>query len=217
MRRPVAWAIVAALLIGIAALSFAFGDNFKPARLQASLGHNPWAPAIFILAHIVVSLAFIPRMAMAVAAGLLFHFWLGLALALTGGMVGGTIAFLLVRYVHRGVFALDGARGHAWVEALKQRLNDSGWRGVAMVRLMPAIPHTAGNYAFGLTSVSLLDYCIGSFIGLIPSTVLAVLAGAAGADALTGTGDVIWLSLAAAVALAATFALPRLLRWLRKR
>lgn len=217
MRRPVAWAIVAVLLIGIAALSFTFRDTFQPARLQASLGQNPWAPAIFILAHIVVSLAFIPRMAMAVAAGLLFHFWLGLALALTGGMVGGTVAFLLVRYVHRGVFALEGERGHAWVEALKQRLNDSGWRGVAMVRLMPAIPHTAGNYAFGLTSVSLLDYCIGSFIGLIPSSVLAVLAGAAGAEALTGSSDVIWLSLAAAVALAASFALPRLLRWLRRR
>jgi uncharacterized membrane protein YdjX (TVP38/TMEM64 family) len=217
MRRPVAWAIVAVLLIGIAAVSFAFRDAFEPARLQAALSHTPWAPAIFILAHLVVSLAFIPRTFMALAAGALFGFWYGTALALIGGMVGGTVAFMLVRYLHRGIFALEGKRGHAWVEALKQRLDDGGWRGVAMVRLVPAIPHTAGNYAFGLTSVSLVDYCIGSFIGLLPSTIVFVAVGAAGAEALSGSADALWLSLAAAAALAASFALPRLLRWLRKR
>jgi len=153
---------------------------------------------------VVVSLAFIPRTVMAIAAGLLFGLWFGLLWAVIGGMAGAWAGFGLVR-------ALGGERLRflhlprltPWLD----RLERGGWRAVWAIRLLP-LPHTPVNYAFGLTGISWRDYSIGSALGILPSTVIAVAAGAAGGHALTGGG---WIvpSLVGLGGLAASVALSR--------
>ena len=48
---------------------------------------------------------------------------------------------------------------------------------VGLTRLSPAFPFTLLNYAFGLTRVSLRDYVLASWIGMMPGTVVYVYVG----------------------------------------
>jgi uncharacterized membrane protein YdjX (TVP38/TMEM64 family) len=217
LRRTIPRLLVAVLVFGTAAFSYAHRAELQPVNIQALLAGNPWAPVLFVAIHVVVSLSFIPRTILAVAAGAIFGLWAGIVLTMIGGMVGGAAGFLLARYLHRGFFAFDGKRGLAWVTALRRRLDDGGWRGVALVRLVPVLPHTAGNYAFGLTQVSFVDFCLGSFIGLLPTTVLAVDFGAAGGQVLNGSIGWVEPTLVGLAAVAATIILPRLLKALSRR
>jgi uncharacterized membrane protein YdjX (TVP38/TMEM64 family) len=203
--------LVLAVVIGVSVAGYAGRAQLQPAAIQALLVDNAWAPVAFVLAHIVVSLVFIPRTIMAVAAGLVFGLWAGIALTTIGAMAGSIAGFALVRYLHRGIFALDGERGLAWLALLKKRLDDGGWRGVALIRLVPILPHTPVNYAFGLTRVSMVDYLWGTLLGLLPMTVFWVDVGAAGTQ-------VSWIepTLVGLASLVASLLLPRALRWLRR-
>jgi uncharacterized membrane protein YdjX (TVP38/TMEM64 family) len=215
MRR-VAIGLAAFLLVLVSAalVHFYWAD---PEAIQARLADNPWAPLIFIAAHIVVSLSFIPRTPMSVVAGVLFGLWTGLVINLVGAMAGGILGFVLVRYLHRGFFALDDKRSLECVAVIKRRLDDSGWLGVAQVRFLPLLPHSAVNYAFGLTDVSLLNYCIGTLIGLLPMTVFWVAVGASGLAASGGSVGWVMPTLIGLAALALSLALPGLLKRLYPR
>jgi uncharacterized membrane protein YdjX (TVP38/TMEM64 family) len=216
VRRLALGLIVVLLILVSAAFAHEYWAEFQLEAIRARFAGNPWTPLIFILVHIVVSLSFIPRTVLSVAAGALFGLWIGTLLNLVAAMAGGIIGFMLVRYLHRGVFALDGPQGLAWVAAIKRRLDDGGWLGVAQVRLVPIVPHSAGNYAFGLTDVSLRDYSIGTLIGLLPTTVFGVAIGASGAAATSGSGGWIASTLIGLGALALSLALPRLIARLRR-
>jgi uncharacterized membrane protein YdjX (TVP38/TMEM64 family) len=73
------------------------------------------------------------------------------------------------------------------------------------------------NYAFGLTGVALLPYLMITFLGIIPGTLAFTYAGAAGAAALTGTGNRIALIVTAVGAVAVAIFVGRIaLRAIRK-
>jgi uncharacterized membrane protein YdjX (TVP38/TMEM64 family) len=205
-----------ALVIAIGAIAYADRSQFQTVNFQAILAGNPWAPVVFVLAHIIVSLVFIPRTFLAITAGLIFGLWAGIALATIGALAGSIVCFVLMRYLHRGLFAFDGKRGLAWLARVKKQLDGGGWRGVALVRLLP-MPHTPVNYAFALTDISLGDYVWGSLVGLLPMTVFWVDFGTAGERALDGSAHWLEPTLVGLAAVGASIALPRLLGWLRRR
>jgi len=219
LRRILGSLAAVALVIGLALLLRAYGPDLQPERLKALLTSTPWAPLIFLVVHIAASMTNLPpRLVLAGVAGYVFGLWLGLVLSLVGAVAGAVACFALVRYLHRGVFALEGRRGHAWLEMVKKRLEDSSWRGVALIRLMP-VPGTPTNYALGLLPVTFADYFWGTLIGVLPSTAFFADLGAAGNDTLAGSfgfmDHLLEPTLIGIAAIAASFALPWLLRLLR--
>ena len=72
------------------------------------------------------------------------------------------------------------------LRALLTHADQGGWRMVAVVRLLPLIPHSLTNYAFGLTRVRLTSYAIGSLVGQLPLTIAYADLGAAGGQAMLG-------------------------------
>lgn len=48
---------------------------------------------------------------------------------------------------------------------------------VLLLRLSPLLPLAASNYLYGLTSVALLPYVLGSWLGMLPGTLAYVSAG----------------------------------------
>ncbi len=220
MRRILGSLAAVALVIGLALLLRAYGPDLQPEQLKALATTNAWAPLIFVAVHIAASMTNLPpRLVLAWVAGYAFGLWLGIALSMVGAVAGAVACFALARYLHRGIFSLEGRRGHAWLEMVKKRLEDSSWRGVALVRLMP-IPGTPSNYALGLLPVSFADYFWGTLIGVLPSTVFVVDLGAAGNKTLAGSFgfmDLLEPMLIGIAAIAASFALPWLLRFLRQR
>jgi uncharacterized membrane protein YdjX (TVP38/TMEM64 family) len=87
---------------------------------------------------------------------------------------------------------------------------------VALVRLVPIIPHSLSNYALGLSRVRLGAYALGSLVGQLPLTIAYADLGAAGERALFGGANwghaALWPSLIGLTALALSLAIPVLAR-----
>lgn len=181
---------------------------FAPETLQALLADRPWAPAAFLALHVAASLTFVPRTPLAVAAGLVFGLWWGIAWATLGSMLGAWAGFGLARLLGGRIL---GFVRLPLLDSLVERLEAGGWRAVWAIRLMPIMPHTPVNYAFGLTGIGWSAYSLGTLFGTLPSIVVAVSLGAAGQGALGG-GAASWLFplLIGAAALALATLLPRL-------
>jgi uncharacterized membrane protein YdjX (TVP38/TMEM64 family) len=204
--------VLAGLAIGIAA-SWRWRGLFNPQHLTAAIAGNPLAPLAFLLLHVVASLFFVPRTVLAVAAGLIFGMWWGVLWAALGSVTGAVAGFIVARYLHAG---LAGRADTARLTTLLRQAERGGWRGVAVVRLVPVIPHSLTNYALGLTRVQLGAYALGSLLGQLPATVAFVDLGTAGERALAGAAnwraEVLWPSLIGLSALGLSLLLPLLVR-----
>jgi uncharacterized membrane protein YdjX (TVP38/TMEM64 family) len=139
-----------------------------------SLG--PWGPVIFVLLYIVAAVLFVPGSALTLGAGALFGVGLGSVLVSVGATLGATAAFLVGRYLARDWVAKK-IEGNAAFAAIDRAVASEGWKIVGLTRLSPAFPFTLLNYAFGLTRVSLRDYVLASWIGMMPGTVMYVYLG----------------------------------------
>lgn len=194
-------------LAGGGAAWWAWHGTFGIETLQDMLRHHPAAPILFLLVHILASLLFFPRSVMAMLAGLVFGVWWGGVLAAAGSVIGASTGFLIARYVGGG-FVPAADETVRWGEALR-RIERGGWRAVAMLRLIPVLPHSGVNYALGLTRLRLGAYAFGSLLGQLPMTVAFVQFGAAGDHAIAGKPGWIVPTVAGAVLLLLASALPK--------
>ena len=199
--------VVALLAAGIVA-AWHWRSLFDPLLLTGLIGGNVLAPLAFIAMHIAGSLCFVPRTLLALGAGLVFGMWWGILWAALGSLAGAVAGFLVARYLGFGFVdraRLASSAGPARLTALLHRAERGGWRMVAVLRLVPIIPHSLANYALGLTGVPLGAYAFGSLLGQLPLTIAYADLGAAGGQALFGAADwrhaVLWPSLIGVAAL----------------
>src|SRR3954469_21174237 len=183
--KPARLAAGAALLGVGAAAMWHWRGVFDPLAITALLAGHRFAPLGFIALHVAASLFFVPRTVLAVAAGLVFGGWWGPVWAALGSLAGAIAGYVVARYLYAGfVERADPTR----LRALLARADNGGWRMVARVSLLPLIPHSLTNYAFGLTRVSRAAYAIGSLVGQLPLTIAYADLGAAGGQAMLGGG-----------------------------
>ncbi len=201
-------ALVLLVLAG-ASLAFAHRGALDAAAIAAALARYPAAPLVFLFCHIVASLIFFPRTVLAVAAGALWGVWWGTLWAALGSVLGAVAGFLLARMVNRGLVDLENLRR---LGPILLRAEGGGWRAVAMLRLVPVIPHSLSNYALGLTRLDLGAYALGSLLGQLPMTIACVEFGAAGDRIAAGRADWLVPTLVGVVVLALSIVLPRLAR-----
>lgn len=137
---------------------------------------GPVGPVIFILMYIVACVLFIPGSALTLGAGAIFGVVKGSIFVSVGSTLGATSAFLVGRYVARDWVARKISK-NAKFAAIDQAVGNEGWKIVGLTRLSPVFPFSLLNYAYGLTKVSLRDYVLASWIGMIPGTVMYVYLG----------------------------------------
>jgi uncharacterized membrane protein YdjX (TVP38/TMEM64 family) len=181
-------AIVLVVLAGAVFLWARQGAVNAEAIVQV-IATYPAAPLAFLGIHIVASLIFFPRTVLAVAAGAMFGAWAGTLWAALGATIGAVAGFLLARYVNGGLVDLESMQRLGPVLLRAER---GGWRAVAVLRLIPVIPHALTNYALGLTRLSLGGYAFGSLIGQLPMAVACADFGAAGERLAAGGAG--WLT-----------------------
>jgi len=140
---------------------------------------GPWFPLAFLAAHIVVTVVPIPRTAFTLAAGLLFGPLLGVVIAVAGSTASAVLALLLVRAAG---WRLNRLFRHRSVDQVDERLRERGWLSTLSLRLIPAVPFSALNYAAGASGVRLVPYTLATLAGLLPGTAAVVILG----DALAG-------------------------------
>jgi uncharacterized membrane protein YdjX (TVP38/TMEM64 family) len=199
---------LAAVVAGIG-LAWSQRGALDPLAITAAIEHYPAAPLIFLAAHIAASLLFVPRTLLAAAAGLIFGLGWGMVWATAGSVVGALAGFLIARYVNGGLIEPESVPrlGPALLRAER-----GGWRSVAMLRLIPVLPHSLANYALGLTRLPIGAYALGSLLGQLPMTFAYVDLGAAGERLFAGKASWIEPTLAGLAALLVSLLLPRLAR-----
>jgi uncharacterized membrane protein YdjX (TVP38/TMEM64 family) len=199
--------LVAGLVLLGMALVLTHRSALSPAEVKSTIGGTPLAPAIFVLGHVAASLLFVPRTLLALVAGLLFGSLGGIAWATVGSTLGAVAGFLLARYVNGGLIEPERLPK---LGPLLVKAEAGGWRAVAMIRLIPVIPHPVTNYGLGLTRLSLSSYTWGSLVGQLPMTLAYVEFGAAGNEALSGGANWLIPTLLGLGVLLVSFILPKL-------
>jgi len=200
------------LVAGIAA-AWRWRSLFDPVGLIELVGAGPIAPFVFIAIHILGSLFFVPRTLLALGAGMVFGIWWGVVWAAVGSLVGAVAGLLAARYVYAGFTRqIDPTR----LRMLLARAERGGWRMVAILRLVPIIPHSLTNYALGLTRIGIGPYALGSLVGQLPLTIAYADLGAAGGRVIIGGADwrheILWPSLVGLTALALSLLVPLIAR-----
>ena len=179
-RRSVTWRrVVAAVgLVAAALVAVLLARTTDLAAVQQAVrSAGLWAPAVFVLLQVAVTVAPVPRTVFTVAAGVLFGSSTGVLLAVAATTATAVLAFWLVRIATRQLVERHAGRaGVAWV---RDRLEQRGLLAVVSLRLIPVVPFSAMNYASGLSGVPFAPYLLGTVLGVLPGTVAVVVLGEA--------------------------------------
>ena len=139
-----------------------------------------WGPfGVVASIALMVAHSFVPFPAefVAVANGMLFGVVWGVVITWTGAMLGAFAAFGLARLLGRP-FVAKMVHGKDNWRRIDEWTADQGWQVLLLSRFIPVIAFNLVNYAAGLTSVSWLTFAWTTALGILPATVLMVLAGA---------------------------------------
>ena len=206
VRRAARFALLALLAIA-AAFAWRWRAILDPMAITAGIARYPAAPLMSVAVHSAASLLFVPRTLLALVAGLLFGMRWGIVWAASGSIAGAVAGFLVARYINSGL--IDLRRLGPIVGTVER----GGWRAVAVLRLIPVIPHSLTNYALGLTRVPLGAYALGSLLGQLPLTIAYVDLGAGGQRLMLGRASWIEPTLIGIAALSLSLLLPVIARW----
>jgi dihydrolipoamide dehydrogenase len=153
-------------------------DNFKArqAAVDAWVSANPVeAAAAYLLTYILVAAVNIPGAAvMTLVAGALFGIVQGTIIVSFASSIGATLAFLLSRYLLRGMIE---QRFSSTLTRINAGLEEDGAYYLFTLRLVPLFPFFAINMVMGLTRFKAGTFYWVSQLGMFPATVLYVNAG----------------------------------------
>jgi uncharacterized membrane protein YdjX (TVP38/TMEM64 family) len=135
-----------------------------------------WGQVLFVAIYVAAAVLLIPGSVLGLGAGAMFGVVRGSLLVSLGSILGATCAFLLGRYLARDWVAKK-MEGNAAFIAIDQAVAGQGWKMVLLTRLSLVFPFGLVNYTFSLTRVSLRDFVLASWIGMMPGTVLYVYLG----------------------------------------
>jgi len=139
----------------------------------------------FLCAHVVANAVGVPGTLLVVVGGAVYGIWWGTVLSVLGATLGAIAAFWIARYLLYSWFKQRFAH-HPLVAKLNDTLCDRALPCVLTIRFSPISPFNLFNFAFGLTSVSVRAYSLGTLIGIIPGTLAYTWLGVTGAKALNG-------------------------------
>lgn len=148
----------------------------KADALNAAVAANPWqAAGLFFVVYVAVAALSIPGAAvMTLAAGALFGLVQGTVLVSFASSIGATLAFLVARFGFRDALR---ARFGERLRAIDAGIARDGAFYLLTLRLVPAFPFFVVNLLSGLTSLSTRTFYWVSQLGMLPATIVYVLAG----------------------------------------
>lgn len=132
----------------------------------------------FALIYIVSVILLLPVWILTVSAGLAYGLW-GIPLVVTSATIGAALAYLIARRLLRRR-VLAWADEKPVIRAIDQAVLAEGWKVVGLLRLSPAVPFALQNYVFGTSSISIAQFTIATFFGIIPGTALYTYVGTLG-------------------------------------
>lgn len=133
---------------------------------------TPLGPLAVLAGYVLAVLLGVPVLLLITVGALVFTPWPGMAYALCGMVVGATVTYGIGRYT--GAQTMD-----RWTKGrlalLSRHLQRRGLVTMIVVRVMPVAPFIMVNLVAGALRVKLRDYVLGTFVGLLPGTVMISL------------------------------------------
>ncbi len=156
-------------LPGVADAAAPAGDYIQSAR-QAGVAGLVMVIMLYALGVLIAA----PSSVLTLTVTLIYGVW-AIPIAWLGAMAGLAGAFWLAR---RGLSAHVQwfCERYPVTRGMERALRANGFWLVLLMRQSPVIPFAAQNYLFAMLGTPLRGYLVGSALGLVPGTVLKVLA-----------------------------------------
>jgi len=161
----------------VLAWRFGYFRLARPDQLLAVVGRardNPWAQPLYVMAFTVIDTLGLPITVLCILGGALFGTLRGMWLAWIAAMLATVAAYLLARSVGQGSVRRYLGRHH-FLPRLQKR---SDFWALVGLRNLPVAPFAVLNYLAGLVGISLRLLLLATAIGVLPSLVAYVYAGA---------------------------------------
>ena len=168
--RLLKFTIIAAIILAAAFLMQKIGVS----ELRELIGeHAIFAPMIYVLCFAILPIFLFPVPILAVVAGTAFGLFAGSLYTIIGAMINSVLMFYIARFL--GFRAVSAFTQNSKSKILKT-LGEPGGKFslILILRLMPLVPYNALNYACGVMNVSLREYVVATFVGIVPATFIMV-------------------------------------------
>ncbi|MBN2130557.1 MAG: TVP38/TMEM64 family protein [Sedimentisphaerales bacterium] len=178
MSRNVRLVVLGFVVFALTAAAFLLPvKDWLIRALEWTQGLGALAPVVVVAFYIVACILFLPGSVLTLGAGLLFGVVTGTITVSVGSTLGACAAFFVGRTVARDWISGKVATNEKF-SAFDNAVGRQGLKIVLLTRLSPVFPFNLLNYAFGLTKISFWKYALGSWIGMLPGTVMYVYFGA---------------------------------------
>lgn len=176
----------AAGLLAAFALAFGFGLqdhlSIEALRVHRSVltdfvaGHAVAAALIFMATYALSTALSLPGgLVLTLAGGFLFGIVPGTFYVVIAATLGATVVFLIARSALGGSFR---AKAGPFVQRMEAGFRENAFSYLLVLRLIPLFPFVVVNLVPAFLGVPLATYVVGTFIGIIPGTLVFILAGA---------------------------------------
>ncbi|TCK30999.1 putative membrane protein YdjX (TVP38/TMEM64 family) [Ancylobacter aquaticus] len=170
------WPIAAALagLAVLAALVIAWANSpfAEPDRIISALdtmAQRPWGAAAVVGIYVLGGLVVFPVSVLIIATVAVYGGWTGALLAGLGALASAVVTFFIGRHLGAGVVRrFIGPR----INRIRRGLANQGILTVATMRMVPAAPFTFINLVAGAAGLRLVDFVLGTALGLMPGLVV---------------------------------------------
>lgn len=171
------------LLLCLFAAAVAIGAVYFPLNLWLHRfldwvrGCGALGMIVYGVAYIIGTVFLVPGTLLTVGSGFLYGSIIGTLIVSPASVFGATITFLLGRSFARDWISKK-VNQYPKFGVIDRAIAENGFKIVLLMRLNPVfIPFAILNYALGLSRVSLRDYILASWIGMLPATTLYVYLG----------------------------------------
>lgn len=160
--------VVAALLLALAWGTTDLAGWAQPDRLQQSLhglAGTGWALPLVVAAFVLGGMVMFPVTVLIAATAAAYGAWPGLVYAGAGAMASALAGYLVGMLAgEKALRAVMGPRLHRIRDGIARR----GVVAVTTIRLVPVAPFTLVNLVAGAARIPILDFILGTAIGLAP-------------------------------------------------
>jgi len=178
-------AVLGILMVGSYLLAPEFIHRMTQLFLQGDIkgsiefirSYGPYAMLIsFIILIFINVVAVLPNIVIVAANGILFGVVKGTLISWIGESIGVIISFMLMRYLFQDNAQSIIARSKG-LKKIDDFSGEKGLRIMLVARSIPYIPSGLITALGALSSISLTDYIIATFLGKLPSALIEVTLG----------------------------------------
>lgn len=184
--------LISFLLFGGVGLVFLFGAQVLgfngEAMVERWLGaaSGPWALPMAVAAFAALAFVGVPQFMLIAAAVVAFGPVAGFAYSWIGTMVSSLVGFYLGRLAGARTLATFSGEG---LRQFMELVGRNGFFASLIVRLVPSAPFIVVNMAAGVTPMRVLDFAVGTGVGIVPKIMLTAFAGDSLARVMRGEGE----------------------------